>query len=118
MDETVLHWMNFLECVQSRKFETNNTCELGYAAIATVNLGTQSYREGKAYFWDVKNHRATLADSSWAQAWEKRSKSRGKPNQISGWKAGDTGSLLEPPDYQKLAGPWHDGKDPANVSGG
>jgi predicted dehydrogenase len=117
-DETVLHWMNFLECVQSRKHETNNTPELGYAAIATVNLGTQSYREGKAYFWDSKNHRATLADTSWAQAWEKRSKSRSKPNQVAGWRAGDNGSLLEPPDYQKLAGPWIDGKDPAAVSGG
>jgi predicted dehydrogenase len=117
-DETVSHWMNFLECVQSRNHETNNTPELGYAAIATVNLGTQSYREGKAYFWDAKNHRSTLADASWADAWEKRSKARGKPNQIAGWKAGDTGSLLESPDYQKLAGPWVGGKDPANVSGG
>jgi hypothetical protein len=104
--------------VRARKQETNNPPELGYAAIVTVNLGTQSYREGKAYFWDAKNHRATLADSSWAYNWEKRSKSRGKPNQIIGWKADDTGSLLEPPDYQRLAGPWIDGKDPAAVAGG
>jgi hypothetical protein len=110
--------MNFFECVKLRKRETNNTPELGYAAIATVNLGTQSYRDGKAYFWDAKAHRATLADSSWAQAWEKRSRARAKPNQIAGWRAGDTGSLLEPPDYQKLAGPWIDGKDPAAISGG
>jgi predicted dehydrogenase len=117
-DETVKHWENFLECVRARKHETNNPPELGYAAIVTVNLGTQSYREGKAYFWDAKNHRATLADSSWSYNWEKRSKSRGKPNQVIGWKAGDAGSLLEPPDYQRLAGPWIDGKDPAAVAGG
>jgi predicted dehydrogenase len=121
-EETYRHWMNFLECVQSRNHETNNTPELGYAAIATVNLGTQSYREGKAYFWDAKNHRATLADASWAQNWEKRSKARGKPNQISGWNAGDTGSLLEPDEkeraYLRLGGPWIDGKDPAAVAGG
>ncbi len=116
-DETAKHWENFLECVQSRNHETNNTPELGYAAIATVNLGTQSYREGKAYFWDAKNHKATGADSSWALAWEDRSKKRGKPNQIIGWKAGDTGSLLDPPAYQKLAGPWTDGKDPAATTG-
>ena len=117
-DETPAHWANFLECVHSRNHETNNTPELGYAAIVTVNLGTQSYREGKAYFWDAKNHRATLADSSWALAGEKRSKARGKSSQVIGWKAADEGSLLEPPDYQRLAGPWIDGKDPAAVAGG
>ena len=30
-----------------------------------------------------------------------------------GWHAGDTGSVVEPAEYQKLAGPWTDGKDPA-----
>jgi hypothetical protein len=39
-------------------------------------------------------------------------------SQIAGCSAGDKGSLLDPPDYQKLAGPWVGGKDPANVSGG
>ena len=53
------------------------------------------------------------ADGSFSKSWEKRSKERGKPNQIIGWHAGDTGSKLMPPDYMKLAGPWVDGKDPA-----
>lgn len=54
------------------------------------------------------------ADTGWAARWEERSKLRGKPNQVIGWKAGDTGSLLESPEYnQKLEGPWVDGKDPA-----
>ena len=35
-----------------------------------------------------------------------------------GWTADDTGSTLEPEDYQKLAGPWTDGKDPAGESAG
>jgi len=26
---------------------------------------------------------------------------------------GDAGSTIEPPDYQKLGGPWVNGKDPA-----
>ena len=43
------------------------------------------------------------------------SKERGKPNQIIGWKGGDTGSTLKPPEYQKLDGPWVDGKDPAGA---
>ena len=53
------------------------------------------------------------ADSAWPARWEERSKLRGKPNQVIGWKAGDTGSLLEPPSYQKLEGDFINGKDPA-----
>jgi hypothetical protein len=34
-----------------------------------------------------------------------------------GWKGGETGSLLKAPDYQVLAGPWVDGKDPAVGNG-
>ena len=30
-----------------------------------------------------------------------------------GWKAGDTGSLLQAPGYQKLEGDFINGKDPA-----
>jgi hypothetical protein len=41
------------------------------------------------------------------------SQERAKPHQIIGWRAGTTGSLLEPPDYQKLEGDWVDGRDPA-----
>jgi hypothetical protein len=51
----------------------------------------------------------------WAQRWEQRSEQRGKPSQIIGWNAGDTGSLLTPPEYMKLAGPWTGGKNPARV---
>ena len=45
---------------------------------------------------------------------EARSKKHGKPSQVEGWKAGDTGSVVQPSDYQKLAGPWTNGKDPAD----
>lgn len=112
-DETPDHWRNFLECVRSRNHETNNTPELGAAAIATVNMGTTSYREGRALFFDKATRKVSNADASWAKNWEKRSHERGKPNQVIGWKAGETGSLLVPPDYQKLEGPWINGKDPA-----
>ena len=36
-----------------------------------------------------------------------------KPSQIIGWQGGDNGSTLTPPKYQKLEGPWIDGKDSA-----
>lgn len=112
-DMTPEHWENFLACCRSRNHETNNTPELGAAAIVLVNMGCNSYREGRALFYDKQNRRITNADSSWALAWEKRSHERGKPSHVMGWKAGDKGSLLFPPPYQKLEGPWINGNDPA-----
>jgi len=110
--DTKAHWENFFECMRKRQHETDNPPELGYAAIATVNLGVKSYREGKAFYWDQENHRETLADESWAKGWEKRSHERGKPVHVMGWHAGDTGSLLHPPAYQRLEGPWINGQPP------
>jgi hypothetical protein len=55
------------------------------------------------------------ADSTWAKRLEERSKQRAKPNQIIGWKGGDAGSYLSPPDYMALAGPWVNGQDPADA---
>jgi predicted dehydrogenase len=112
--DTEALWINFLECCRARRRETLSTPELGAAAFTTVALGVRSYREGIALFWDRERRQATLADRSWASRWEQRSKQRGRPNQIIGWNAGTTGSLLEPPDYMALAGPWVNGQDPAN----
>jgi predicted dehydrogenase len=106
-------WEHFLECIRSRNPETYCPPELGYAAIATVNMGVQSYREGKALYFNKDNGQVTEADGSWAAKWEERSKLRGKPNQVMGWHAGDEGSLLHPKDYQKLEGDWINGEDPA-----
>ena len=88
---------------------------MGYAAIATVNLGVDSYRYGKAYYFDKGTGKVSDADTSWASRWEERSKLRGKPNQIAGWRAGPLeGSTVASPGYnQKLEGDWIDGKDPA-----
>jgi len=112
-DDTRALWEHFLECIRSRNPETLCPAELGYAAIATVNMGVQSYRDGKALFFDKDTGAIVEADKSWAARWEERSKLRGKPNQVIGWKAGTEGSLLEPPGYQKLEGDWINGVDPA-----
>jgi len=108
-------WNHFIECVQSRNPETLCPAETGYAAIATVNLGVDSYRHGKAYFFDKGTGKVSEADASWAARWEERSKLRGAPNQVMGWKAGATeGSTVKSPVYnQKLEGDWVDGRDPA-----
>src|SRR5262249_26471820 len=99
-------WQNFLDCVRAKKRDTLSTPELGAAAFTTVNMGVLSYRFGKVLFWDKEARRAKEADASWATRWEERSKKRGKPNQILGWQGGDSGSTLQPPEYQKLEGPW------------
>jgi predicted dehydrogenase len=111
--DTYALWENFLECVRSRKRETLSTPELGAAAFTTVSLGVQSYRQGQVLFWDAEQRKPVPADASWATKWEQRSKQGGKPNQIIGWTGGESGSTLTPPPYQKLAGPWVDGTDPA-----
>jgi hypothetical protein len=98
--------------VRSRNPDTLCPADLGYAAITTVNMGVKSYREGKALYFYKDSGQVVEADGAWAARWEERSKLRGKPNQVIGWKAGDEGSLLKPPKYQKLEGDWIDGKDP------
>ena len=108
-------WENFLECVRSKKRETLSTPQLGAAAFSTVNMGVLSYRQGKVLFWDKSKRQPVEADTSWSTRFEARSKKHDKPNQIIGWQGGDSGSLLEPPAYQKLEGPWVDGKDPAGA---
>ncbi len=106
-------WANFVESVQASKPDnTLSSPALGAAAFTTVNMGVQSYKTGKALFWDKEQRKPVDADASWAAGWEARSKARGTPSQIIGWTGGDAGSKLTPPDYMKLAGPWVDGKDP------
>ena len=112
-DTTPELWDNFLECVRSRQRATLSTPELGAAAFTTVTMGVKSYREGKALFWDKEQRKPIDADASWATRWEARSKQRGKPNQVPGWRRGEEGSTLHAEDYQKLGGPWIDGRDPA-----
>jgi len=111
--DTAALWANFLECVKAGKRDTLSPPDLGAAAFTTVSMGVKSYREGKALFWDKEGRKPTEADASWAAALEKRSKERGKPRQVMDWHADDVGSVVVPPDYQKLAGPWANGKDPA-----
>jgi len=106
-------WANFLDCVKARKRETLSTPELGAAAFTTVAMGVESYRTGKGLFWDKSARKPIDADSSWATKLEARSKQGGKPSQIIGWQGGESGSVVVPPDYMKLGGPWINGQDPS-----
>ncbi len=113
-DDTAALWGNFLECVRNRNRETWSTAELGAAAFTTVNMGVLSYRQGQVLFWDRERRRPVRADDTWATRWERRSHERGHPSQVPGWAGGNSGSTLVPPDYQRLEGPWVNGRDPAN----
>jgi hypothetical protein len=112
-DDTRALWDHYMECVRSRNPDTLSPASLGYAAIATVNMGVDSYRFGKALYFDRDTGAVTEADGAWSARWEERSKLRGTPNQVMGWHAGLEGSTLTAPDYQKLEGDWINGVDPA-----
>jgi len=112
-NDTEALWDNFLQCVRDNNRATLSPPELGAAAFTTVNMGVQSYRNGQVLFWDKEQRKPVPADASWASRWEARSKKGGKPNQIIGWHGEDAGSVVQPPEYQKLGGPWVNGKDPA-----
>jgi len=116
-DATRPLWENFLSCVRTRNRDTFSTPELGAAAFTTVNMGVQSYRQGQVLFWDRERRRPAVGDASWATRLERRSHDRGRPTQIIGWTGENRGSTLEPPEYQRLAGPWENGQDPTRPAG-
>ena len=112
-NETEALWENFLDAVWARRQATFSPPDLGAAAVAVAAMGVQSYRTGRALFWDHERRAVANADPGWAERWETRSRARGKPGRVFGWSAGDTGRTLHPPAYQTLAGPWANGTDPA-----
>lgn len=115
-DETPAHWRNFIDCVRRRDRDTANPPTLGAAAIALVNTGVASYRDGKALYFDAATRAYRPADGEWARRWETRSAERGSPEHVEGWRAGKQGSELKPESYQRLEGPWIGNKDPATAS--
>jgi hypothetical protein len=113
-NSSLTHFTNFVESAKAGKPEdVNCTPEIGAAAMVIVKLGSKSYREGKAFHFDGEKMQVSDGNASWAQRWEKMSKEHAKAKHIPGWKGGEVGSTIKPNEYQKLAGPWIDGVDPA-----
>ncbi len=111
---TYSHFKNWLEAIEAGKPDhCNNNPELGAAAVIAVILGAQSYRQGKVFFWDEENRKATDVDPGWSDQWIARSRAGGPAQHVPGWNAGDKGSTLKDPEWQSLEGPWVDGNDPA-----
>jgi hypothetical protein len=111
---SLAHFENFCDAVIAGKPEmVNCSPELGAAAMVIVKLGSESYRQGKVFHFDGATLEVKNADGSWSRGWEQMSHSAAAPKHVPGWKAGNTGSTLYPKEYQKLAGPWTGGIDPA-----
>lgn len=87
--------------------------ELGAAAMVIVKLGSKSYRDGKVFHFDPVKLQVLDGSPSWAQHWETMAADRAPARHIPGWSAGNAGSTLYPREYQRLAGDWVDGVDPA-----
>ena len=116
-DSSLVHLRNFVEASMAEDpAAVNCSPELGAAAMTIVELGARSYREGKVFQFDRETKRIGEGNSAWADGWEKMSEARAKPRHVPGWHGGDRGSLLIPKPYQKLAGPWVGGVDPAAAS--
>jgi hypothetical protein len=109
------HFDNFLAAIRAGKPNlVNNDPELGAAAVMIVNLAVRSYREGKVFHVDPQG-KIRDGDSSWAENWEKMSQAHSRPRHVPGWRGGEAGSVMTPPEYQRLAGPWINGRDPAGT---
>jgi hypothetical protein len=112
LDTVSMHLANWIDAIElDDPNRVNNDPELGAAAITVVNLAVRSYREGKVFHVD-RGGRVSDGNASWAERWERMSAAGARPNHVPGWNAGDKGSVMTPPDYQKLAGPWIDGEPP------
>lgn len=114
-DDTYAHFQNWIAAIEAGDPQMcNNSPDLGAAAVTTVILGAQSYRQGLVYYFDPERgpYPAHEAHHHWPDQWEQLSEQRGKPRHIPGWTAGDHGSTLEEPTYMSLAGPWVNGQPP------
>ncbi|MBX3443804.1 MAG: Gfo/Idh/MocA family oxidoreductase [Planctomyces sp.] len=111
-DHDYVHFKNWIEAIQANDPQRcNNMPDLGAAAVSTVILGARSYREGRVFHLNPETGLSD-GDGTWAARWEQRSRERGKPEHIPGWKAGDYGSTIEDPPHMALAGPWTNGEPP------
>ena len=80
------------------------------------HMGVQSYRQGKVLFWDKEQRKPIEADAQLGGAAGRRAaRSTASRTRSSAGTPATRAASLEPPDYQKLAGPWIDGKDPARA---
>ena len=118
-DETYAHWENFLAAIKKNDPQAvNNPPDLGAAALTTVTMAAESYRNGQVYEWDAAEGKPVPSSPAYAEMWEEMSKKRSEPRHLPGWAPFDKDPMFSrqvPRDYQKLEGPWpDDATDPAS----
>jgi predicted dehydrogenase len=115
LDETLAHWENFLDAIAGNAPSAcNNRPDLAAAAVTTIALGVESYRNGMTWEWDATRRHAVASSRGFAQQWEQLSQRTAMPRHSAGWSRDPShGSRQTPPTYQRLAGPWKDDLDPA-----
>jgi len=118
-NETYAHWENFLEAIAKNDPPgCNNPPDLGAAAVTTVTMGAESYRNGVVYEWDADQQKPVESGPAYAEMWQKMSTERAAPRHVPGWTPYDKDPMFSrqvPNDYQKLEGPWSNDKtDPAD----
>ena len=117
-NETLSHWENFLAAIDKGDPQAcNNPPDLGAAAVATVIMAAESYRNGRVYEWDAEQGEPVPSGPRYAQTWEAMSQRRSGPRHVPGWDPDDKDPMFSRQklrDYQKLEGPWPDeSTDPA-----
>jgi predicted dehydrogenase len=116
-DQILAQWENFLAAIEKNDPQAcNNPPDLGAAAVITVTLGAESYRNGKVYEFDADSGAVRESGTEYAKTWEAMSKDHAALRHIPGWAPTNKDPMFSrqiPKDYQKLEGPWKDGIDPA-----
>ena len=97
--------------------DVNCSPELGAAAMVIVKLGSRELPRRQSVPLRPRDDDRYGRRRELGQALgEDVAGTRGGCKHIPGWKGGDKGSKLYPREYQKLAGPWINGVDPAGKS--
>ncbi|MFH1269119.1 MAG: Gfo/Idh/MocA family oxidoreductase, partial [Planctomycetota bacterium] len=117
-NETDAHWENFLGAIeQDDPQAANNPPDLGAAAVATVTMAAESYRNGQVYEWDAASGSPIPSGPAYARMWEEMSQAQSAPRHVPGWAPFDADAMFSrqvPRDEQKLEGRWPDAQtDPA-----
>ena len=114
-DTSLAHFTNFCEsAIAGKPDQVNCSPELGAAAMVIVKLGSRELpRRQGVPLRPRDDDRQGRRRAAGPRAGRRCRTTAQSPKHMPGWKAGDTGSKLYPREYQKLAGPWINGEDPA-----
>ena len=93
-----MHLRNFFEAVLAGKPEQcNNTPDLGAAAVVTIAMGKNSYRQDKVFYFDPASRRVSEGRRFLVAQWEAMSKAHAAPHHVPGWRPARTAARFPAP---------------------